>query len=80
MSLVYFGLSLNVGSFGLNVYLTQLAFGASEIPSVLSGFVLNQHLGRRLSEAGFLFFGGAACHLVLAAPKGTISLFFLSTQ
>lgn len=70
-SMLYYGLSLNVGSFGLNIFLTQFIFGIVEIPAVLSNFVLTQRLGRRLSQAGFLFFGGAACLLILAIPKGT---------
>lgn len=46
-------------------------FGIVEIPANLSGFVLIQHIGRRISQAGFLFFGGAACLVILAIPKGT---------
>lgn len=77
-SMLYYGLSLNVGSFGLNIFLTQFIFGIVEIPAVLSNFVLTQRLGRRLSQAGFLFFGGAACLLILAIPKGTeICMLFL---
>lgn len=68
--MLYYGLSLNVDSFGLNIFLTQFVFGIVEIPAVLSNFVLSQHLGRRLSQAGFLFFGGVACLLILAVPKG----------
>ncbi|XP_042369470.1 solute carrier family 22 member 13-like, partial [Plectropomus leopardus] len=68
-SLVYYGLSLNVGSFGLNIYLTQFIFGAVEIPAALSGLALIQHFGRRICQSGFLFFGGAACLVVLAIPK-----------
>lgn len=72
-SLLYYGLSLNVGSFGLNIYLTQFIFGAAELPAVLSGFVLNERLGRRLSQVGFMMFGGVACLLVLAVPKGNFT-------
>lgn len=70
---MYFGLSFNVGSFGQNIYITQLIFGAVEIPSILSSFALNQRLGRRISQTGFLLFAGAACLLVLAVPKGNVS-------
>uniref|UniRef100_A0A674NDX8 Solute carrier family 22 member 13b n=1 Tax=Takifugu rubripes TaxID=31033 RepID=A0A674NDX8_TAKRU len=68
-SMLYYGLSLNVGNFGVNIFLTQFIFGIVEIPAVLSNFVLTQRLGRRLSQAGFLSFGGAACLLILAIPK-----------
>lgn len=79
-SLLYYGLSLNVGTFGLNVYLTQLMFGLVEFPANLGVFFLIQHFGRRICLASFLFFGGAACLLILAVPKGTLELWtcFLS--
>ncbi|XP_078018827.1 solute carrier family 22 member 13-like [Epinephelus lanceolatus] len=69
ISLLYYGLSLNVGSFGLNIYLTQFIFGVVEVPANLSVLTLVQHLGRRKCQVGYLFFGGAACLLVLAIPK-----------
>ncbi|KAM9841690.1 solute carrier family 22 member 13-like [Aulostomus maculatus] len=68
-SLLYYGLSLNVGSFGLDIYLTQFIFGVVEIPALLSSLFLTQHIGRRISQAGFLFLGGAACLVTLAIPK-----------
>nr|XP_046228100.1 solute carrier family 22 member 13b [Scatophagus argus] len=68
-SLLYYGLSLNVGSFGLSIYLTQFVFGIVEIPANLSSWALIQYFGRRISQAGFLFFGGAACLVILAVPK-----------
>lgn len=75
--LLYYGLSLNVGSFGVNIYLTQFIFGLVEIPAVLTGFVLNERLGRRLSQMGFMVFGGAACLSVLAIPAGTAKTFII---
>lgn len=70
-SLLYYGLSLNVGSFGLDVYLTQLMFGAVEIPANVGGYALLQRFGRKKCQACFILFGGAACLLILAVPKGT---------
>lgn len=69
--LLYYGLSLKVGTFGLNVYLTQFMFGLVEIPANLSGFFLIQRFGRRVCQASFLFFGGVTCLLILVVPKGT---------
>uniref|UniRef100_A0A3Q3AES3 Solute carrier family 22 member 13b n=1 Tax=Kryptolebias marmoratus TaxID=37003 RepID=A0A3Q3AES3_KRYMA len=69
VSFMYYGLSLNVGSFGLDIYLTQLIFGFVEIPANMSAGPMIQHFGRRMCEAGFLFFGGASCLLTLAIPK-----------
>ncbi|XP_022600013.1 solute carrier family 22 member 13 [Seriola dumerili] len=68
-SLVYYGLSLNVGNFGLDIYLTQFIFGAVEIPARLGSLPFLQHFGRRICQAGVLFFGGAACLGLLAIPK-----------
>ncbi|XP_041669515.1 solute carrier family 22 member 13-like [Cheilinus undulatus] len=68
-SLLYYGLSLNVGSFGLNIYLTQFIFGFVEIPANLGALGLIQNFGRRKCLACFLFFGGATCLVILAIPK-----------
>uniref|UniRef100_A0A671XNE7 Solute carrier family 22 member 13b n=1 Tax=Sparus aurata TaxID=8175 RepID=A0A671XNE7_SPAAU len=68
-SLVYYGLSLNVRGFGLNLFLTQFIFGLIEIPANLSALVLNQHFGRRTCQSGYLLFGGAACLLIPAIPN-----------
>uniref|UniRef100_UPI0037E8AEE6 solute carrier family 22 member 13-like n=1 Tax=Semicossyphus pulcher TaxID=241346 RepID=UPI0037E8AEE6 len=69
VSLLYYGLSLNVGGFGLNIYLTQFIFGLVEIPANLGALVLIQHFGRRICQAGFQIFGGAAFLVVFAIPK-----------
>ncbi|XP_068160672.1 solute carrier family 22 member 13-like [Antennarius striatus] len=67
-SLVYYGLSINVGNFGLNIYLTQFTFGVIEMPANFSSLVLIQYLGRRISQAGFEVFAGIACLVILAIP------------
>ncbi|KAJ4925271.1 hypothetical protein JOQ06_018006 [Pogonophryne albipinna] len=46
-SLVYYGLSLNVGNFGLNIYLTQLIFGLVEFPARWGSLGLIQRFGRK---------------------------------
>ncbi|XP_035981621.1 solute carrier family 22 member 13 [Fundulus heteroclitus] len=66
---LFYGLSLNIGNFGLNIYLTQLIFGFIEIPANLAGLTLIQRFGRRLCQAGFLFFGGVSCLVAIAVPK-----------
>ncbi|KAM7369867.1 hypothetical protein PAMP_011157 [Pampus punctatissimus] len=47
-SLMYYGLSLNVGNFGLDIYLTQFIFGVVEIPARLGCLPLLQRFGRRI--------------------------------
>ncbi|XP_042366401.1 solute carrier family 22 member 13-like [Plectropomus leopardus] len=68
-SLLFYGLSLNVGNFGVDIYLTQFIFGAAELPARLGSLPLIQHFGRKLCLAGTLLFGGAACLGILAIPK-----------
>ncbi|XP_061876633.1 solute carrier family 22 member 13-like isoform X1 [Entelurus aequoreus] len=68
-SLVYYGLSLNVGNFGVDVYLTQFIFGLVEIPARLGSLPLIQRFGRRPCQAGLLMFAGAACLASIAVPK-----------
>ncbi|XP_012735594.2 solute carrier family 22 member 13 [Fundulus heteroclitus] len=68
-SFLFYGLSLNIGSFGLNIYLTQLIFGFIEIPANLVGLTLIQRFGRRMCQAGFLFFGGVSCLVATSVPK-----------
>ncbi|KAM4719089.1 solute carrier family 22 member 13-like [Anableps anableps] len=71
---LFYGLSLNIENFGLNIYLTQLIFGFIEIPANIVSLMLIQHFGRRICEAGFLFFGGVSCLVAIAVPKGFNSM------
>ncbi|KAG6939152.1 solute carrier family 22 member 13, partial [Chelydra serpentina] len=68
-SLVYYGLSLNVGSFGLDIYLTQLVFGAVEIPARFGCIFLLQWFGRKKCQTFFLLLGGAMCLIITGIPK-----------
>uniref|UniRef100_H3BZE3 Solute carrier family 22 member 13b n=1 Tax=Tetraodon nigroviridis TaxID=99883 RepID=H3BZE3_TETNG len=68
-SLMYYGLSLNVGNFGLDIYLTQLIFGAVELPARLGSLPLLKYLGRKKGQAVVLFLGGCACLAILVIPK-----------
>ncbi|XP_053120687.1 solute carrier family 22 member 13-like [Hemicordylus capensis] len=68
-SLVYFGLSLQVGAFGLDIYVTQLVFGAVEILARLSCVFLLHWLGRKKCQAAWLFLGGVVCLFIAVIPK-----------
>ncbi|XP_063159374.1 solute carrier family 22 member 13-like isoform X1 [Candoia aspera] len=68
-SLAYYGLSLNVGSFGLNIYLTQVIFGAVEIPARILCIFLMEWLGRKKCQSFCLFLGGTFSLLITAIPK-----------
>lgn len=67
--LVYYGLSLNVSDFGMNIYLTQMIFGLVEMPArTITLFTLNR--SRKISQLAFLAVGGTACLLTIFIPSG----------
>ncbi|XP_036414234.1 solute carrier family 22 member 13b isoform X1 [Colossoma macropomum] len=68
-SLVYYGVSLNVGNFGLDIYLTQLIFGIAELPARLGCYPLIERFGRKKSQSAALLLGGTACLVILAVPS-----------
>ncbi|XP_068261427.1 solute carrier family 22 member 13-like [Nyctibius grandis] len=68
-SLVYYGLSLNVTNFGLDIYLTQLAFGAVEIPARVGCIFTLQWFGRRKTQAVLLLLSGLVCLIIAGIPE-----------
>ncbi|XP_061569790.1 solute carrier family 22 member 13b [Cololabis saira] len=68
-SLMYYGLSLNVGHFGMDIYLTQFIFGIVEFPARLGILPFLQCFGRRICQGVVLLCGGLACLSILAIPK-----------
>nr|XP_031542685.1 solute carrier family 22 member 13 isoform X2 [Vicugna pacos] len=67
-SLVYYGLGLKVGDFGLNIYLTQLIFGAVEVPARCSSIFMMEWFGRKWSQMGTLILGGLMCITIIFVP------------
>ncbi|XP_029796424.1 solute carrier family 22 member 13 [Suricata suricatta] len=67
-SLGYFGLSFQVGDFGLDIYLTQLVFGTVEVPARYSSIFVMQWLGRRRSQMLTLILGGLMCISITFVP------------
>ncbi|XP_034555760.1 solute carrier family 22 member 6-B [Notolabrus celidotus] len=66
--LVYYGLSLNISDFEMNIYLTQLIFGLVEMPArTITLFTLNR--SRKISQLAFLAVGGTACLLTVFIPN-----------
>ncbi|PKK32018.1 solute carrier family 22 (organic anion/urate transporter), member 13 [Columba livia] len=68
-SLVYYGLSLNVTHFGLDIYLTQLAFGAVELPARFGCIFLLQWFGRKKSQVVLLLLSGIMCLIITVIPE-----------
>lgn len=72
---MYYGISLNVGGFGLDIYLTQFIFGLVELPARLGCLPLLQRLGRRICQTVFLILGGVACLVIVAIPEGNVHMY-----
>ncbi|KAM6282599.1 solute carrier family 22 member 13-like [Porphyrio hochstetteri] len=68
-SLVYYGLSLNVTNFGLDIYLTQLAFGAVEIPARVSCIFMLHWFGRKKTQGVLLMLSGLVCLIITGIPE-----------
>ncbi|XP_074842427.1 solute carrier family 22 member 13-like isoform X2 [Carettochelys insculpta] len=68
-SLVFYGLSFNIGSFGLDIYLTQFVFGAVELLARLCCLFLLQWFGRKKCQSYFLFQSGVMCLIIIGIPK-----------
>uniref|UniRef100_A0A8B9EYW9 Solute carrier family 22 member 7 n=1 Tax=Amazona collaria TaxID=241587 RepID=A0A8B9EYW9_9PSIT len=54
----YYGMSMNLTGFGLNMYLSQFVFGVIEIPAKIIMYVLVNRVGRRQSQAWSLILTG----------------------
>uniref|UniRef100_A0A3Q2DD39 Uncharacterized protein n=1 Tax=Cyprinodon variegatus TaxID=28743 RepID=A0A3Q2DD39_CYPVA len=72
-ALTYYGICLNIGSFGVGVYAAQFFSGLSEAPCLLVPLV---RMGRRLICMLALFLSGSAClvSLLLSRYHGTPAL------
>lgn len=66
----YYGISLNITGFGLNIYLTHFIFAAIEVPAKLVIFCCINMLGRRTCQAGTLILTGICLAINMVVPKG----------
>lgn len=69
VAFTYYGISLNITGFGLDLYLTQFIYGAIELPAKLLAYVCLDKLGRRYSQAGLLVTTGACIGITILIPK-----------
>ncbi|NXI94113.1 S22A7 protein, partial [Psophia crepitans] len=70
----YYGMSMNLTGFGLNMYLSQFVFGAIEIPAKIIMYVLVNRVGRRQSQAWSLILTGLCIGANVIIPKSFTSL------
>ncbi|XP_008641384.1 PREDICTED: solute carrier family 22 member 13 [Corvus brachyrhynchos] len=68
-SIVFYGLSLSVTNFGLDIYLTQLAFGAVELPARISCIFLLEWFGRKKVQGILLLLAGLMCLILTGIPE-----------
>ncbi|NWR56342.1 S22A6 protein, partial [Bucorvus abyssinicus] len=57
-SFAYYGLAMDLQGFGVDVYLSQLVFGAVDIPAKLASVLVISCLGRRVAQGGSLALAG----------------------
>ncbi|XP_018533008.1 solute carrier family 22 member 13 [Lates calcarifer] len=69
LNLSFYCLYLNMGNFGLSIFVTQLLFGAIEIPANLLSMWLLEVFGRRVLFIATLLSGGLCCILIVAVPQ-----------
>ncbi|XP_042528038.1 solute carrier family 22 member 7 isoform X2 [Dipodomys spectabilis] len=67
----YYGLTLDLSGLGLDVYQTQLLFGAVELPSKLLVYLCVRRAGRRLTLSGMLLGAALTYGVRLLVPSGT---------
>uniref|UniRef100_A0A8B9RVU4 Solute carrier family 22 member 7 n=1 Tax=Accipiter nisus TaxID=211598 RepID=A0A8B9RVU4_9AVES len=68
----YYGMSMNLTGFGLNMYLSQFVFGFIEIPAKMIMYVLVNRVGRRQSQAWALILTGLCIGANIVIPKRKI--------
>eukprot|EP00057_Strongylocentrotus_purpuratus_P005121 XP_003730263.1 PREDICTED: solute carrier family 22 member 15-like [Strongylocentrotus purpuratus] len=68
-SMVYYGLTMNAGNLGSNVYISFALSGLVELPAYLFGFLVLNRTGRRKAMAASMFVGGVSCLSLLLISK-----------
>ncbi|XP_051579558.1 solute carrier family 22 member 7-like [Myxocyprinus asiaticus] len=69
VAFTYYGISLNISDFGLNLYLTQFIYGAIEMPAKLVAYLCLDKLGRRYSQVATLIATGACIGITVLIPR-----------
>ncbi|XP_006783570.2 solute carrier family 22 member 7-like [Neolamprologus brichardi] len=65
----YYGISLNITGFGLNMYLTHFIYGAIEVPAKLTIYCFLNIIGRRKCQSGTLLLTGICIGINIFIPK-----------
>lgn len=70
VALTYYGISLNISGFGLNIYLTHFIYAAIEVPAKLSIYFILNFIGRRSYLATTLLLTGTCIVINIFIPEG----------
>ncbi|KAJ8361574.1 hypothetical protein SKAU_G00180990 [Synaphobranchus kaupii] len=68
VAFIYYGISLNITGFGLNIYLTQFIYAAIEMPSKIAVYYSLDLIGRRPTQAATLLLTGVCIAINLFVP------------
>lgn len=71
-SFAYYGLAMDLQDFGVNIYLTQLIFGAVDFPAKLISVLTITFVGRRFSQAFALILAGLCILTNIFIPQGDL--------
>ncbi|KAJ3589717.1 hypothetical protein NHX12_010560 [Muraenolepis orangiensis] len=71
-SFAYYGLSMDLQKFGVDIYLIQVIFGAADIPAKVIISITMSYFGRRPSQCGCLILAGVTILSNLLVPHGTL--------
>lgn len=70
VAFTYYGITLNITGFGLNIYLTQFLFAVIEVPMKVGVYFFIEKIGRRFGEMASLVSTGVCLFINLFVPKG----------
>ncbi|XP_007438559.2 solute carrier family 22 member 6-A-like [Python bivittatus] len=73
-SFAYYGLAMDLQNFNFNIYLTQLVFGAVDIPAKFISVLTIMYVGRRFSQALSLILAGVCILANIFVPQGLSNL------
>ncbi|XP_053134014.1 solute carrier family 22 member 6-B-like [Hemicordylus capensis] len=73
-SFAYYGLAMDLQNFGFNIYLTQLVFGAVDIPAKFISVMTITFVGRRFSQAASLILAGLCILANIFVPQDLSNL------
>ncbi|XP_043825444.1 solute carrier family 22 member 6 [Dromiciops gliroides] len=68
-SFAYYGLVMDLQYFGTNIYLTQVIFGAVDLPAKFVGFLVINYIGRRPAQMASLLLAGISILVNMLMPK-----------